>query len=164
MRLTNKHRCAFVAAVMADVPSVDYTEKVKALVNAALFKAAPATVKKLYKEDPSWLAPRGASTPAGHVYTPLVPPDFKREKFLPMLAQCKVLAEKLKAQEEERTTLQRKVWAMIRGCTTLKQAQERLPEFAKYLPQPPDSGTPNLPTTTDVLDSLTKAGWPKGGA
>ena len=164
MRLTNKHRCDIVAAVMKDVPSVDYTEKVKTLVNAALFKAAPATVKKLYKEDPSWLAPRGVNTPAGYVYSPLVPPDFKREKFLPMLAQCKGLADKLKEQDEAHTALQRKVWAMIRGCTTLKQAQERLPEFAKYLPQSPTGGTPNLPATTDVLDSLTKAGWPKGGA
>ena len=92
MRLTNRHRRDFVAAVMADVPSVDYKQQEESLVVAALLEA------------------------------------------------------------------------VISGCTTLKQAQERLPEFVKYLPQPERKATPNLPSTTDVFDSLTKAGWPKGGA
>ena len=169
MRLTNKHRCAFVVAVMADVPSVDYKQQEESLVVAALLEAAPATVRELYKDDPRWLNLRYTYTPIQCLYSGLLPPGAGVHGYLAknmpeVFSKCELLADKHHAQEAERAVLQNKVRAVISGCATLKQAKERLPEFVKYLPQPERKATPNLPSTTDVFDSLTKAGWPKGGA
>lgn len=168
MRLTRVQKRQFVLSVMADVPQIDYEAKANDLLTKALLEKAPKEVQKLYRLEPRWLASNYVYVGDWCIHTRLLPPDITRRNYVEdtmpeVHAKCTVLVYKHNAQKEAYNTLFNKVAAIIEGCATLKQAQERMPELVKYLPQPLGGGTPNLPSTTDVLDSLTKAGWPKGG-
>lgn len=158
MKLTRPDRDAFVLAVMNDVPMIDYQEKIKKEVAAADYQMMPPLIRRV-QDDPNL---RGF---------------LKRQRawinHRALHAVCDIdnvpkLAEKLKAlnnleeaQSVSRNELSLKVSAMIAGCTTLKMAKERLPEFEKYLPaERGETGTTNL-LTINVIADLTKMGWPK---
>ena len=50
MRLTTTLKDAFINSVMADVPSVDYTEQKIKLIQAAAHNVQPPLLKKFIKE------------------------------------------------------------------------------------------------------------------
>lgn len=65
-------------------------------------------------------------------------------------------------QNKVRAALENQVSGIISTCSTLKTAEERLPEFKKYLPADRGgSGLANL-LVANVLAELMNAGWPKG--
>lgn len=169
MRLTKEDKQAFVRAVMDDVPSVDYDEQVRARLKEWGFNALPQALKAVAKEFPDYFETRYIPTPAGcpGVFV-ICPPHLcghHFERAVPEVwAELMVIGEKKMAQDKIHAELRSKVTALINGCTTLKQAQERLPEFAKYLPANRDgSFITNLPVANTLVD-LQEAGWPKGGA
>lgn len=169
MRLTKEDKQAFVRAVMDDVPSVDYDEQVRTRLKEWGFSALPPILKAAASEFPDYFETRYIPTPIGcpgaFVICPphLCGPCF--ERAVPEVwAELVVIGEKQIAQSKAHAELRSKVTALINSCTTLKQAQERLPEFAKYLPANRDgSFIANLPVANTLVD-LQKAGWPKGGA
>jgi hypothetical protein len=55
-----------------------------------------------------------------------------------------------------------KVSAAIHACTTLKQLQERLPEFVRYAPQELTKST-NALVVQNPAAELKALGWPVGG-
>lgn len=163
MKLNNSDRDAFVHAVMKDVPEVDYQEQVNKLVIAAAVAKLPPKVRAIWndgelrgfvKTDKCYRIP-------GYRLCNVMVPDTNFET--PELAtQVEVIACKAQEQKNLRQELRQKVNGLIYGCTTLKQATERLPEFVKYLPQDRDgTGVINLPAVSNVVADLAKAGWPK---
>lgn len=162
MKLTNDDRAAFVRAVMDDVPEVDYRERATKIILDDVVPRLPAKVIACWKDKETRgfiVCNRGVHTPAGVVYAPPFegPLSESAQKALGDLKKPHDL------QVSGRRKLKSEVAALIKACSTLKQAQERLPEFAKYLPaerSPAPSLSPLVAANT-VAD-LTKAGWPKG--
>jgi hypothetical protein len=165
MRLTKFDREAFVRAVMADVPTVDYDEQAKQLMQQAAYDAMPAKVKAVYddKDARKYLKCEYYSFFPGclanaYIYrsTNWQHPDAT-DKALRELEVQKV------AQEIALNELKAKLTGIINSCNTLKKAKELLPEFEKYLPEERDTVvTNNLPAVTGLVTDLMKLGWPKG--
>lgn len=168
MRLTKADRSAFVSAVMDDVPQVDYHEMVRKEVQQWGFNALPEELKPLVKQYPDYFNKRYIGTPYGcpGVYC-ICPSEFsydELENSPDKWAQLVELGKLHSAQASTRNELQTNVQGLIRTCTTLKQAQERLPEFIKYLSTDREpSALANLPVANTLAD-LQAAGWPKGEA
>lgn len=164
MRLTATDKDAFVRAVMDDVPEIDYNEIARNKIAAKINELMPPMVKEAMNKHPEWL-----STPA-YTNTPFhltgcyifAPSGFDIAKQHPELwAELIELGNANQKQNLARYELEMKVRGLIRTCSTLKTATERLPEFVKYLPADRDaSGTKNLPVANLVSD-LIDAGWPK---
>lgn len=167
MRLTNSDKNAFVKAVMDDVPKVDYSAQAQALVRQWGIEAMPKELQPLVKKHAEYFKDYYVSMPGGvSNFYAKVPPEWEHSGFHnlnpDMWAQVAELGKLAKAQNEARTALQEKVSAMLAGCSTLKSALAKLPEFAKYLPADRGgSGLANLPVANTIAD-LTAAGWPKG--
>lgn len=160
MRLTNTDRDAFIQSVMDDVPKIDYAEKARSMAMKHAVERMPALVAK---SNPEWV--RGEHIHLGYLpngtsaHLP-VERGFKfDEAFTSQLLQ---LAADAKEQEKRLRDLRASVRSAIYGCSTLKQAKERLPEFEKYLPAERDGKyIPNLPAVANLVTELMNAGWPK---
>ena len=86
-----------------------------------------------------------------------------RTEFMTVELDVKVaaIAKKHIAQAEKRESLREGVRGIIEACSTLKQAQERLPEFVDYLPlDRSNQAMANTPAIANVVGELVKAGWP----
>lgn len=167
MRLTKADKDAFVAAVMDDVPKVDYGEKTRSLIKQWGLESLPEDLQPLAKKYPSYFETRWVQAPAHlpSVYV-VCAPDWAcggmRDKAPLLYAQLVELSQEAKQQADVLDALRRKVTGMINTCSTLKAAKKLLPEFEKYLPADRDvTGVVNLPVA-NVLADLTNLGWPKG--
>ena len=163
MKLTKSDRGAFVAAVLSDVPTVDYNEQAQKLVKAELETKLPAKVLAVLKDKTTshYIESKYVSLPGGlqNFYLQAAEGFKKSESLTKALEQLDSLNT---AQSDTRAQLREKVAGIIGACSTLKQAAERLPEFAQYLPADRDgSGLSNLPAISGVVAELVQAGWPK---
>lgn len=164
MKLTKSDREAFVNAVMDDVPKIDYKDQAQKLFDAWVVDKLPPEIAPLYK-NPTLRAclkevyfPRAVNVLSCWQHCGCEV-NFDED----LLAPLRELDEKDVEQDRERAKLRAQVSATINGCTTLKQARERLPEFTKYLPADRDgTGVINLPVVANLVAALTSAGWPKG--
>lgn len=162
MKLTKSDREAFVAAVMNDVPKIDYDERAQKLATELLLESYPAAIQKVYadKELRTYLQNSYIGMP--DCLSSFYGPSTESKSFYTD-ERLKAIAEEAQAQSQARRTLRESLTGIIGACSTLKQAQERLPEFEKYLPTDRGgSGLTNLPAISNVVAELTKAGWPKG--
>ena len=164
MRLTKADKDAFIQAVINDVPQIDYNEKVRVLIKNWAIARMPRVVQDAYREYPQYFDNHYMRTPGGliGVFAPVLSNvDISKDdpEFWKQLVEINELDA---AQDKVISDLKTKVRAMIEGCNTLKTAQERLPEFLKYLPADRDgTGVANLPVANTVAD-LMNAGWPQG--
>ena len=174
MRLTKYHKEAFVKAVLDDVPRIDYTEKVRALVlddsisqlpkGLQEFARDPKTtefitsqwkqIDKPRNERGGWGGSIGCTIKgASNDYKPSKKAQALLDEWLPALVE----------QESVKNKLHNDLTQAIAGCTTLKQAQEAFPELKKYLPSVAPKGEQlPAPLYKNVLMELAKAGFPKG--
>lgn len=157
MKLTNYLREAFIRAAMDDVPTIDYKEQVRGVVNKKIQRFQK--IAKIDTMDFTRLTTR-------YIYiagTSYVGAGLSEEE----LAQIKASPEiqKLIALDNEQknklSSLRTKIEGVIKGCNTRKQALEALPEFEKYLPTEDPKSVSNLPMLANVLSDFVKAGWPK---
>jgi hypothetical protein len=167
MRLTNTQRDAFVRAVMDDVPMVDYTERARVAIQRKAIDLMPPKLKALHKEFGHWFnTEKIYATPNGIPMVHVISCDsgatteqMKADtEFWQSIVQ---MGSDYKNQTAARDVLRSKVRAIIYGCTTIKQANERLPEFAKYLPSPEEPQDRSVPVVANLVTDLTAAGWPK---
>lgn len=167
MRLTKYDRQAFVKAVLDDTPQFDYENQAHKLVREFGITTYPEELRPFIKKYPDFFQANYVTMPSyiGNLYAK-IHQDYTGsalEKHAPELwAQLVELAQLEKEQRVARNALEAKLEAVISSCSSLKIALERLPEFAKYLPQErgPSSLT-NLPVANLVAD-LMALGWPKG--
>lgn len=165
-RLTKTTRDAFVAAVMADVPSVDYVAKVRKFLEEAIYERLPDKVRHVY-DDPltrpflkssSWWI-RGLDQSL-YLYCH----DVLSDGALPddVRGTLQNLVTDFLRQKEARKKMRDKLSGLIAGYSTVAAAAKGLPELEKYLPAPEPKKTPNLPAVSNVVADLSKLGWPKG--
>ena len=157
MKLTNTLRQAFVRAAMNDVPSVDYTEQIRTLVNAKVKKLLiKAGIQDQHAERLN--SQYFSFAHQGFSVRGLTSDEHSQMKLDPEL---KALGASYEAQRQERNKLETSLTGAIAGCTTRKQAVEALPEFEKYLPADGVAAMRSLPALANVLTDFVKAGWPK---
>lgn len=150
MRLTRYDKQAFVRAVMQDIPKND-DESLFNEIQAKLVEDMSEECRFIYNRNPRALRAEWESEPFDRSNYTIVVGDADYEKVtLPY-----------RERSREISNIRRQLTSIIEGCSTLKQAKERLPDFVKYLPSETPSGKiANLP-----VDSLKKGlrglGWPK---
>lgn len=168
MRLIKDDKAAFVRAVIDDIPTINYDDQVRSKMKAFGLSTLPPDLKDVAVKYPGYFETRCLYTPNGcpnvnvicHIDLPNYSSSWK-EKYPEIWAELKEIGKLNEAQNDARKAMGEKLRAIIDGCSTLKVAKERLPEFEKYLPADRDGhGTTNLPVANVVAD-LMNLGWPK---
>jgi hypothetical protein len=165
MRLTRYHKEAFVNAVMQDVPKIDYRAQVEKLVRDVELKQAEKISPQLafmlkdntlrgFIDRRNYVTFDGGYA-CGISNFPMFA-QFQKTKELETAAGK--IVEKAQKQYEEREAMTANLTAAIGACATLKVAKERLPEFAKYLPEEEEKSG-GLPAITNLVADLSKMGW-----
>jgi hypothetical protein len=156
MRITKWDKAAIVKAIMADVPKIDKDKRRKEMQEAVIKLMTPEC-RKVYKSMPDALRTYhvGGLIYNGHGYNSreIVRGDVP-EKAL------KALEAKYEAEDKVVRDAEYSLKGAIEACTTLKQLNDRLPEFKKYFPTE-QKPVANLPALANVVADLTKLGWPK---
>lgn len=167
MRMTKMLREAFVDAVLADVPEMDYRALYQRHLQEFVLKRLPDAVRKVY-DNPEARCYLVLTHPYASNVGSLTVFCYSAIEESPLTVEESATLEYVrKLSEEQRDTqraLRSKLEAAIAGCSTVKSAHKLLPEFAKYLPSLEASTTPNLPAVANIVADLSKAGWPKGKA
>ena len=157
MKLTKYTKQAIVSRILNDVPKPD-DNTLKADIQAAMVKAMTPGMRKLYKTKPTALKIErisGYDVGASWAFDVIVA-DVRDMDVREVL-------KPFKAAHEERKRVREQLRFAIETCTTLKQLNERLPEFSRYYPTA-EKPTANLPALANVVADLSKLGWPKQGA
>ena len=169
MKLTIADREAFVRAAMDDVPKENYDVPAHKLVLDHLRATVPVDLQNTIAKYPDFFDAHRVSMPAyiGDFNTRLIP-AYREVRHIvtgEIYTEIIALSRKAEAQTTKRTDLVQKLRGAINGCTTLKQALEILPEFAKYLPQERDGkAIRSMPVIANLVADLMQAGWPKDKA
>lgn len=148
MKLNQFQKDAIVAAIFQDVPTPN-RDDIEAAIQAEIVKAMSPDVRRVYKKTPNALA-RGES----HYCI------FERRsvRFIVGDADEKGIiapwVEAKKKYDDAKLSLR----SAIQACSTLKQLQDRLPEFAAYFPSE-DKPTPNLPQIANLMTTMMQLGW-----
>lgn len=164
-RLVNEQRNTLRRAILADVPKVDYEEKIRArALKLAVFEL-PAAAKRIW-EDP---ATRGLlktnSCYFGYdnhrrQYAASVSLPGFVESHKAILEDEEIIG--LVAASNTQADLRAKLDAELRNnlvsVNTHDAFAERWPELVKYLPDGSEAKVANLPATTQLLDDLKAAG------
>lgn len=164
MKLTNVIRDAFVRAVMADVPFVDYQQQGRDLIFQHAIESMPPLVRaawdspdcKQYINQNYW------HNPQFHQFGCCVPSEDNFKPAPKVLAKLKELATLLKTQAEKHQQLKTNIRTVALSVTTRKALADALPEFEKYLPEDEAKANRLLPCVQNVVADFVKAGWPKG--
>jgi len=160
MRLTNTIREAYIRQVLADIPAVDYTEKIRDTAMRVAIKQLPEAVRKIWEgPDRKYLQMKYISITGISMSVP-GHPEQGRDSVSCDKEIEKLVDEKTKALLKV-GNLRTKLSAVAYGCTTTKALAEALPEFAEYLPKDTPAPTRSLPVVTGVVSSFREAGWPK---
>ena len=189
MNLTKAHKSDIVAAIMKDVPQIDYKKMIREYVQAEAVKLMPAAVLALYKDDglrPFVTTIRiygryyGSSGDCGFIHWLSTDPNTYRTIYLANSGDHDPLTKTLKAnvrqtvlefcdaaekQDKDQGSMREKLDRMLLPIRTLKQAKTLLEaDLHKYLPVEPPKGekaTTGVALVPYVVDSLKEMGWPK---
>lgn len=191
MNLTKAHKSDIVAAILKDIPQIDYKTKIREYVQAEAVKLMPAAVLALYNDDglrPFVATMRiygryyGSSGDCGYVHFVSHDPSNCHTIYLTNGGEHDPLTKMLKAnvreavlefcaagekQDKDRDSMHDKLYHMLLPIRTLKQAKTLLEaDLHKYLPVAPPKGDKATSTSVAlvpyVVDSLKEMGWPKG--
>ena len=147
MKLANFQRSAIVRAIFQDVPLPD-AKKVKEEIQLAVVKAMSPNCRRLYKTAPGALK-------TFHTYD-----CTHRESITLIVGDADVqeaIAPWSKAKQDY-TAAKTQLTNAIQACSTVKQFNDRFPEFAKYAPKA-DEPIKNLPALANIVSSLVSLGW-----
>jgi hypothetical protein len=150
MKLTKYDKSTMLSAIKRDLPEIDDREAIQ----AALEKAMSPLCRKLYKLTPGAVRVGYASS-----Y------DFFQagcsHEYYVGDADFTTVTKAFKDKKRARDATLNKVSAALEACTTLKQLQERLPEFVKYAPVGLTKST-NALVVQSPVNELKALGWPVG--
>jgi hypothetical protein len=155
-RITKWDKQAIVKAIMADVPKID-KKKRKEKLQADIVKAMSPEARKLYKNCPEALRTQciGELIYDGTWSSrDIIVGDVKG-------AVIDEMKKPYEAEDKKHREVEYQLKGAIEACTTIKQLNDRLPEFKKYFPTV-EKPTANLPALANVVADLSKLGWPKG--
>lgn len=156
MRITKWDKQAIVKAIMADVPAIDMKKRHEE-IQAEVVKLMTPECRKVYKAMPDALREYNAGNLLYDGYSwssrSIVRGDVAEKELKKVLA-------KYETEDETRSKAKHALVGAIEACSTLKQLNDRLPEFKKYFPTE-QKPVANLPALANVVADLSKLGWPK---
>lgn len=167
MRLTKDHYEQISSAIMADVPSVDYGDKMQSRVAQLVAKIRAAagispdvdlgrlTYRCVY------FGSRYDGTRISFATHGLLGSDETAVKQDPKLQE---LDKKRQEQIRQREEMRGKLLALLKAYRTRATLAAALPEFEKYLPAeaaPVNDRTVPALVAANTLAELSRAGWPK---
>ena len=162
MKLTNYIRDAYINAIMADVPKVDYNEQAEKLARDHIKKMFAKDFPKVKIEDATpWLNVGTVDLP-GHlqnIYS--VRTSYECLRHTEVWEPLSEIAKEKDKQDDKRIALRSQLRGAAYSCTTSKQLRELLPEFDKYLPAEQEKTLRTLPAVANIMAEFSKAGWPK---
>lgn len=151
MKLNQYQKQAIVRAIFDDVPPID-NEAIKAAIQAAIVKAMSPECKRAYKACPAALRTRSTyDVTDDRGIAQFITGDISSDQFAAIIEPW---AEAKRKHSTARTALTQ----AIESCATVKQLEERMPEFSAYFPKPV-APTPNLPVIANAVQMLTALGW-----
>jgi hypothetical protein len=158
MKLTKLDREAFVASVLSDVPTVDYSELIRKTVQQKAVALLPVAARTFHKTYPHlvrlvtlYQLPVRCGTvnvvgESGDLVLKAMQADSE------FWASLEKMSSDARAQVAARDALENKLAAAIGACTTLEQAYLKNVTVADR----------SVPVVADLVASLTAAGWPAG--
>jgi len=154
--ITKWDKQAIVKAIMADVPKVDKKKRREEL-QASVVKLMSPEARKLFKITPKALRTHhvGDITYDGNWGSRDITVGDVTD------TQIDELCVKYKEEDRARYEIECKLKGIVETCRTVKQLNDRLPEFKKYFPTV-EKPVANLPAIANVVADLSKLGWPKG--
>lgn len=192
MQLNKTEKSIIVRKIMADIPFTNYSQIIHDFVQAAAYRLMPDEVRAVYDNEDlrpflaqrhcmaygnhtgsigsiHWAGPIGYSTLYLNRFQYYHHEDKITQKLLDEI-QVPV-AEAVRRAEEQgkaRESMEQKLYTMLAGIRTLKQAKTLLePELHKYLPEEPpkDPAQKAAQASTAlvpyVVANLREMGWPK---
>jgi hypothetical protein len=150
MKLTKYDKDVMISAIRRDLPEIDDS----AAIQAALVKAMSPLCRKLYNQTPGALS-------TSHVYSNHFFQGGRGRSYYIGDADFDAVTKPFREKVKQREATMGKVSAAIHACTTLKQLQERLPEFVRYAPQELTKST-NALVVQNPAAELKALGWPVG--
>lgn len=159
MRLTKAMKEEIVSSILRDVPKVDHTDKIVALVQQYAYDSLPDELKSVPKEILTKYLSYGIVWDSCLDYCIGTSFHVITDKFrleLELYPELVKLVEEQKVAKQARNELKRTLINNIYAISTVKQFEQRYPELVKYLDKPVvHAGLPTFPLT----EMLTKAGW-----
>jgi len=159
MRLTKAMKNEIVSSILRDVPKVDHTDKIEALVRGYAYDSLPDELKAVPKAILTKYLSYGIVWGGDLDYCIETSIHVITDKFrlkLELYPELVKLVEEQKVAKQARNELKRTLINNIYAISTVKQFEQRYPELVKYLDKPVvHAGLPTFPLT----DILTKAGW-----
>jgi hypothetical protein len=172
MRLTKADKNAFVARVMADVPSIDFAQIVQDEVANKCERQLPREVKALLGTSLDGYVAR--FNVSAYVSVPTDDEDVDEYLFRAYAVGqnedevCDVLKEVAsqyvtarKQQEDSLAELKHNLRNYVNACSTVERLETVLPEFIRYIIKPTDVETANFPVASNLITDFMRAGWPK---
>lgn len=157
MKLNKYQKEAFVSAVMQDIPSVDYVEQFRVLVQGDALSQLPDAIKLIVKDTNlsqyitlTYVYLDGCRC-MGRVAIFNCQGAYKCSDEI--RAKCLELHDLFEAQNEARHNIRYKLESAISSVSTLKQAKQLMPDLIKYLPQEHEKTT-QPPAITGLSDDL----------
>ena len=157
MKLSKLHRAEFVHAVLADVPTKNYSTQAEDLAR----KLCQAKYKELGldKVDPSRLSyasiyvrvwaseimladrPKDGCYYQANTFAQIAGKGLNEHEIAEITdcPEMMVIRQGFADEYNMLKNLRKQLTAVIASCSTLEQAKKALPEFIKYLPEEPDS-------------------------
>ena len=165
MKLTKYDREAFVRATLNDIPTADYGAQAQAITTryerSVLHPEVIAAIDNPHVQ--AFIRPRHELWLSSTIQNPRTYDTYILANLPETVrAELDACVKAHLAARNARYAVKCKLQVAIAACTTLKQAQTRLPEFSKYLPADRDTtGATNLPVVSNVVTDLAALGWPK---
>lgn len=168
MKLTKLQKQAFVEAVMRDIPTENFQEEAKNLIQKLAIERCPPEIQKIWKSSALRGFLQTANIRLGDwgdfqsiAYVQWAG-GFSEDSILKNIPEVKALVAKNTKQINSLLDMRAKLEAAMASVTTLKQAQELLPEFVDYLPKETEAPSKYAPAVIANLSAdLMKLGWPK---
>lgn len=148
MKLNQYQKDEIVAAIFQDVPTPN-SDDIESAIQAEIVKAMSPDVRRVYKNTPNALA-------KGDSHCGIF--DRRSVRFVVGDADEKPIIAPWVSARKKYDEAKLSLHQAINACTTLKQLQDRLPEFAAYFPSE-DKPTPNLPAIANLMTTMMQLGW-----
>ena len=160
MRLTNVMKQKFVNAVLADIPSVDYLEKMRSIISKDAYDKLPEEGKTLFNNlDTKHMVsvkylyiPVGVGSLSVQVPNSLYVLEGKAKLEVDSLITLHT------EQSKKRTEVSTRLASEIMYVTTDTKLRELYPDLVKYMPTEMVPVTQNLPAAESIMNSLKKLG------
>lgn len=164
-RLVNEQRSRIRRAILAEVPKVDYAEKIKRKATSLAVANLPPAAKRLWEDT----ALRGLLDTDGcyfgysegrrnYVASCSLPGFESYHHTIQTDPEIVELCRLAEAQDDVFNKLDAELRNNLASVNTHEAFVERWPELARFLPDGSEAKVANLPATTALIDGLRAAG------